>query len=56
MTLRQRIIVQVDAELAKNGVLDAAGTPEDLAVINRYRRILIENVEATVKLGPVPKP
>lgn len=55
MTLRQRVIAHVDAEIAKSGFQDAVETPEDQKTLDRYRRMMIENVEATAKLGPMPK-
>lgn len=56
MTLRQRVIAEVDAELAQSGALDAAKDAEDLKTLNRYRRMLIENEMMAAKLGPMTKP
>ncbi|MDB5659552.1 MAG: hypothetical protein JWS10_2167 [Cypionkella sp.] len=54
-TLRQTIAVQLDAELAKSGLLDAVKTPDDKKVFDRHRRTLIDNAMMTVKLGPMPR-
>lgn len=56
MTLRQRVIAHVDAEIAKSGALDATKTAEDLKTLNRIRRMMIENEMMAAKLGPMPKP
>ncbi len=48
-------IAKVDAELVQIGALDVVKDAEDLAALNRIRRLLIENEMMTAKLGPMPK-
>lgn len=55
MTLQERITAEVDAELAQIGALDTVKDAEDLAALNRIRRLLIENGMTEAKLGPMPK-
>lgn len=55
-TARERIVAHVDAEIAKSGLQDVVTTPEDQKAADRYRRMMIANIEATAKLGPMPKP
>lgn len=56
MTPRQRIIAQVDAEIAKSGMLDAVKTPEDQKSFETYRQTLIESQLMIAKLEAMPKP
>lgn len=54
MTPQERITAEVDAELVQIGALDAVKDAEDLAALNRIRRLLIENGMMAAKLGPTP--
>lgn len=55
-TRRQRIIAQVDAQIAEDGLLDAVKSPAQKKVFNDYRKLMIKNAEAMAKLGLKPKP
>ena len=48
--LQERITAEVDAEIAKQGVLDVIWTRKELEVVNRYRRILIEGAMAMARM------
>ena len=56
MTARQRIILQVDAEIAKSGMLDAVKSPDDKKALKRYRQTMISIAEMMAKLVRIPKP